>query len=271
MNRRPVLIPIFIGCLVAVISCHNNDPAPIVCKPRILYFGTDSVVYVSNEDQRITTVLYYVAGRQTKQDDFTYNSNGKLETLAKLTILVDGTKSLESHHTVAYGSDGLPATLITDSYSGHFITEFTHDGKGRLTHAETGVGTDNWFLGSTRYEYDGNGNIPKIYYTIFVNGESKEVLARENLSFDESEKYYVNSDELKISNEYVYGYLPNRNNCLGSTVYYYSYQQHFSSPLSVTFTAGYNDEGLIRSLESNGSAQLYSGEVLFNNVLYSCR
>jgi hypothetical protein len=229
------------------------------------------VVYIYNNDQRVETVAYYVSGRQTKQDEFTYNSDGRLQTVAKLTLYIDGTKSIDAHHTIVYGNDGLPATLTTDSYAGHFTTEFTHDDSHKLTVAKTGVGTGNWFLGSTRYEYDANGNVPKVYYTIFVNGASKEVLARENLSFDNTEKYYANSPELKVCNEYVYGYLPTRNNCLGSTVYYYSYQQHFSTPLNVVFTAGYNDQGQIKSLESDGDDQLYSGEVLFNDVLYSCR
>ena len=269
--KRTLLLPVCISVLWAATSCHNNDPGPSVCKPHSLLFGTDSIVYRYNDNGRVNTVVYYVSGRQTKQDDLTYNSKGQLVTIAKTTLFADGSSVLDSYHTISYNDNETPASLSTDSYSGHFVTEFTHDEQQRLTMAETKSGFQAIFVGSTRYEYDDNGNIPKVYYNIDVNQQVKEVLARENLSFDDKEKYYANSPELKIANEYVYGYLPNKNNCLSAQVYYYSYAQHFSSPLSVVFTATYNDQGLIKSLGNEGtSTQLYSGEVLFNSVLYSC-
>ena len=264
------LVPLFVSVLLlsAAIGCHDKDPGPPLCKPHALLYDTDSIVY-NYDNGRVKTVAYYISGRQTNQDEFNY-LNDRLVTVSKLTIEFDGSSTLDSHHVISYNDQGRPSMLTTDSYTGHFITEFTHQ-DGKLTKSETTYGAIQDFVGSTRYEYDANGNIPKVYYTINTNGGVKEVLARENLSFDDKDKFYLNAQELRIVNEYVYGHLPGKNNCLSSTVYYYSYAQHFSSPLSVTFTSAYNDQGMISTLKKDGtSPQLNSGEVLFNKVSYNC-
>jgi hypothetical protein len=262
-------LPFCILLLSATISCHDKDPGPALCKPHALSYDTDSIVY-NYESGQVKTIAYFVSGRQTQQDEFNYSGN-TLVTVSRLTMQIDETLSLDSYHVLSYDDQGQPDQMTTDSYAGHLITTFTHE-NGKLTNAETRSGiTQSYFVGSTRYEYDGNGNIPKIYYTIYTNAGINEVLARENLSFDEKAKFYVNAPELRIASEYVYGYLPGANNCLSATVYYYSYSQHFSTPLSITFTSAYNDQGLISSLKNEGtSTQLNSSEVLFNKVFYNC-
>gem|GEM_PF-7097170 len=254
--------------ITAVVGCRDKDIAP-ACKTHALIYDTDSVVY-SYADGRVKTVLYYGSGALLNRDDIEYNSSGQPADISKSNVGLDGTLTSDSHHSLSY-ENGKPSELVTDSYAGHFTTQFDYDESGRLSTAETRSGYNQRFVGTTRYEYDANGNVPKVYYTININGVVKEVLARENLSFDSSEKFYNETPELKILNEYVYGYLPNRNNCLGSTVYYYSYAQHFASPLSISFIATYDDEGQIKSLQTEGqNTQLYSGEVLFKNVIYDC-
>ena len=257
-----------IAVLLATFSCRDKDPAPPICKPHTLAYDTDSIVY-NYQDGKITTIAYYISGNQTNEDQYTYSGN-VLKTVSKLTMRFDGTSTLDSYHVISYDDQGRPASLATDSDAGHFDTDFVHE-DNKLVKAETTWGRSKLFIGTTRYEYDGNGNIPKVYYTVNFNGTVKEVLARENLSFDDKEKFYVSAPELKIANEYIFGHLPGNNNCLSSTVYYYSYTEHFTSPLSVTFAAAYNDQGLISTLKNEGtSTQLNSGEVLFNKVSYTC-
>jgi hypothetical protein len=193
-----------------------------------------------------------------------------LTSVAKSSLRFDNTWATSANHSITYGSDGLPLSLVTDSDNGHLTTTFTHDNNKRLTEAETTSGFNKLFVGTTRYEYDADGNIPKVYYTINLNQQIQEVLARENLSFDTKDKFYIGVPELKIVNEYVYGFLPNKNNCLESTVYYYNYAQRFVEPQAITLTSAYDEQGLITSLKSATSGQFYSGEVLFNNVLYNC-
>jgi hypothetical protein len=256
--------------IAAIVSC-SSDPGPPLCQPHALLYDTDSVIF-AYADGRVRSVLYYGSGRRTNRDDYTYNSSGRLAIITKSSIGFDGDPILNSQHVITYGEDGKPATLVTTSSSGYFTTTFTHNNDGLLSIAHTTSGIGKSFIGSTRYEYDDDGNIPNVFYTIDVNHQITEVLARENLEFDDSEKFYKDNDELKIVHEYIYGYLPNRNNCLSSTVHYYSYAQHFTSPVSISFVATYDNEGLIKSLQSEGpNTRLYSGEVLFKKVLYDCR
>jgi hypothetical protein len=267
-ERMKGRIIILILSITAFISCRDKDPVA-ACKTHALIYDADSVVY-AYADGRIKTVLYYGSGNLINRDDIEYNASGQPTDVSKSNVGLDGALSTDSHHSLVY-ENGRPSQLLSDSYGGHFTTKFKYDESSRLSTAETSSGYDGRFVGITRYEYDKNGDIPKVYYTININGALKEVLARENLYFDNNEKFYSQTPELKILNEYVYGYLPNKNNCLGSTVYYYSYSQHFASPLSINFIATYDDEGQIKSLQTEGqNTPLYSGEVLFKNVVYDC-
>lgn len=254
--------------LSATVACHHDDPSINLCVPHALKTENDSVVY-AYVGGHVKTASYYAGGRMNAVAEFSYNKSAQLISVTKSNI-IDGDDYIDSYNALSYGTDGRPTLLeTTQSGSQTLRTRFTHNTSGQLVKAETLY--TGFSLGITRYEYDANGNIPKVYYTVYINNEKTEVLARENLSFDDKEKFYVNSPDLKLLNEYVYGYLPTKNNCLSSTVYYHSYEQRFTSPQSVTFTSTYNDDGLITSLISEGtSTQLYSGEVLFNKVVYSC-
>ncbi len=266
MKARVVILLLFVAVMI---GCSDNDKGPTSCRPHALIYTTDSVVYAYESDH-IKTVNYYGSGSLIAQDIYEYNASGKPELITKVGVFTDGRRYIDTEHTLSYNEAGLPSQLISDGYDGYFTTTFSQDVAGRLVSARTTVTRGNYYLGTTRYEYDENGNIPKVYYTINVNGTVKEVLARENTGFDSHEKFYHTTPELKVVNEYVYGYLPNKNNCLSSIVYYYSYAQHFSSPLEITFAASYDDEGRIKSLRDDADRTLNSGELQFKSVVYEC-
>ncbi|HZY77972.1 MAG TPA: hypothetical protein VFE50_00520 [Cyclobacteriaceae bacterium] len=258
-----------IALLLLVISC-GKDPAPFDCRPSALQYSGDSVVFEYNISGRIDKVSYYdILRRRTKQDVFAYNDEGRLVIITKTVYPIASTSYVEVVHTLTY-ENGLPKELVSQSpFSSRIVTKFKHNEQGRLVEASTTSGDD--FIGSTRYEYDEAGNIPKIFYTLDLNHQVTEVLARENFSFDSTVKFYDNIPELKICNEYVYAYLPTANHALSSKIYYYSYKQRFVSPLSVTFQPEYNDQGLITRLEIvESDTQFFSGDVLFQRLLYHC-
>lgn len=264
------LFPIgIVGLLLLVISCAD-DPAPFVCRPSALQFSGDSVVFEYDDGGRVSKVSYYdILRRRNKQDVFSYNTAGRLVTVTKTAFPIAASSYVEAVHTLTYEND-LPIELVSQSpFSAKIITKFTHNDQRRLVEASTS--SSNEFIGSTRYEYDEAGNIPKVYYTLDLNHQITEVLARENFSFDNAEKFYGNIPELKVCNEYIYAYLPTRNHVTSSKIYYYSYKSRFVSPLSVTFEPEYNELGMITRLEIvDSSTQLFSGDVLFQRVLYNC-
>ncbi len=254
----------FAGC--------SQDPAPITCKPFALQRYGDSLVYRYNDQGKLYLLEYYnVLGRITKHDEFTFDSKGRLALVTKVTFPIAGGADVDAVHTINYGDSDLPATLTTQTVSDVITTTFTHDDQQRLTEASTSVGSPAIFLGSTRYEYDENGNIPKIYYKLNINSKITEVLARENLSFDDTRKFYAEVPELKICQEYIYSFLPNRNNCTSAKVYYYSYKSRYVTPLLVNFQMTYNERGLIKSIQDDPSGtNLNTSEVLFERVVYKC-
>jgi hypothetical protein len=256
--------------MLLAIGC-DRDPSPSRCRPKSLQFSGDSLAFSYDDKGRITMIAYYdVLSRKNKQDELSYGPDGRLGVVTKKIFPIALGSYTQVIYTLSYEND-LPKRLVAEARSSDKLTtQFTHDDQGRLVEAST-TGRLNQFLGSTRYEYDDAGNIPKVYYTLDLNRRIQEVLARENLSFDGNEKFYHNIPELKICNEYLYGYLPTKNNCLSATVYYYSYEQRFVTPQSVTFQAAYNEQGMIKSLESiETNVQYYSGDALFERVLYDC-
>jgi RHS Repeat len=262
---------LFAAVIIMTIASCGSDPAPIVCKPRSLQLFGDSLVFSYNENGKIGEVLYFnILRRMTKRDEFSYNLSGRLVVVQKTIYPITGNSYTEAIHTLAYDTDGRPAKLTSKSpFTGTIDTNFSHDANGRLIEASSSAGPT--FLGSTRYEYDDAGNVPRIYYKLNLNQKLVEVLARENLTFDDREKFYSTVEELKILNEYIYSYLPNKNNCLEAKVYYYSYKSRFVTPLVVTFAATYNEQGMISSLGDNPpNTNLYSSEILFERVLYRC-
>lgn len=258
------------GLLLLIDGCEN-DPSPIVCRPTSLQIAGDSIVFTYNGAGRIGVVSYYnILLRKIKEDELTYNASGNLATLTKTVYPIASDEYVAVTYSLTYDNMGRPTELVSQPpLSDPLTTEFTHDDQGRLSEAITTSATK--FIGSTRYEYDEMGNIPKVFYTLNLNHQVQEVLARENFTFDENEKFYFNVPELKICNEYLYAYLPTKNNCLSSTVYYLSYDQRFVSPQAVNFQALYNDQGMIERLETESTIQFYSGDALFDRVLYTCK
>lgn len=267
MEQRLSLVA-FLGLLL-IAGC-GDDPSPDVCRPIALQVGNDSIAFSYNGKGKIDVISYHdVLGHKSKQNDITYNSDGRPVTIITTIFPLSANAFVDVEYRLTYDEQGRPKNLEALPFFGDPInTEFTHDDQNRLIEASTS--SDGNFVGSTRYEYDEKGNIPKVFYTLNLNQRIQEVLARENLTFDDTEKFYANVPELKICNEYVFAYLPNKNNCLTATVYYYSYLQRFANPLSVEFQASYNERGLINSLESNSATQLYSGDVLFEAIIYHC-
>lgn len=267
MERHVAII--IAGIMLLMASCGNDDD-PLVCRPKALQFAGDSIAFTYDDAGHISKISYYdILRRMNKQDVLTYSTGGRVQTITKTAYPIVGQSYVEVFYTLSYEND-LPKELVAQSnFIGRFTTTFTHNNEGLLVEANTS--NEGVFAGGTRYEYDEAGNIPKVYYKLMINQKMTEVLARENLTFDDTEKFYNNVPELKVCNEYVYAYLPNHNNVLTAKVYYYNYSQRFVSPLSVSFQASYNEQGLIRSLETvEASWQLYSGDVLFQRVSYTC-
>ncbi len=265
-----ILALTFFVTVVWLAGC-SQDAVPITCRPTALQRYGDSLVYRYNDQGKLYLLDYYdVLGRINKHDEFTLDSKGRLALVTKVTYPIAGGSVVDAVHTLSYGDSDLPVSLNTQTVSGVITTTFTHDNLGRLIEASTSTGSPAEFLGSTRYEYDDNGNIPKVYYKLMINSKLTEVLARENLSFDDKFKFYAEVPELKACQEYVYSYLPNKNNCTSAKVYYYSYKSRFVTPLSINFQTTYNERGLIKSIQDDPPASLNSSEVLFERVIYTC-
>jgi hypothetical protein len=266
---------------LALFSCHHDDGFKIErCLPSSLKTNTDSIVFEYDNNKKLTGTSYYLSSRHlTASNEFEYDNNGRLVTLKNYDHRIfTNDVTLNSTYTLEYDSKNLPSVLHINQSSSpnmEIKTEFTHDDQNRLSIAAINLIFPDFSFQSAgfRYEYDDNDNVVKIYYQVRLNNNKdlEEVLARENLTFDDHPVFYKHSSALTIANVYLFNYVPNNNNCLSAKVYYPDYQSHFTSPQEFEFLPAYNKNGLVTQLiDPSQTAQLYFNEVLFNNATYQC-
>jgi hypothetical protein len=269
------LVPAILLCLLA--AC-NSDKGPEVCVPKSLRAYNDSIYYQYNDKHELTALLNF-SGVNTMHSriDLAYN-NGKLVTVTN-TITWSVTPRAVNSYTLEYGSDGMPSRLTEISPPEALfktITEFTHDNNKRLVKAissVTGAGyPTKSHVGGYVYEYNDAGNVTTVKYVIIDpqnTSNTKEVLGRENLTFDDRPPFYAGSKELTTLNVYVYKYIPNANNSIKARIYYVSNHSSLSSPSDITFTVNYDQNGRIAT-KSTPFFQSLSGELFFTKATYEC-
>lgn len=95
---------------------------------------------------------------------------------------------------------------------------------------------------------------------------TEEVLARENLSFDNKPRFFSTVSELEIFKTFILEHEPGKNNVL-STKVYFNGPHEYSIPLDLTYNVSYNDQGLIVDSIVHG---LLLTEHHFSGVTYDC-
>jgi hypothetical protein len=187
-----------------------------------------------------------------------YNENGKLVRLSLFDFNSPPTRYLTCE--LIYDKKGNPkkSYWVKNPPSGAADTAFFyHDENKRLVKIQgNGVGR--------RYEYDGNGNVTKIF-RIF---ESEELLYAENILYDNKPKYDGNVPELETLNVYMNGYLPGINNLVTATIHDDLPDYPKVNPQDLAYTVGYDEAGLITSCQPP-NVILY-GVSHFEQITYSC-
>jgi hypothetical protein len=248
--------------LVAAISCSSdNDPHPSDrCVPQTLWAYGDSIVYDYAANGKLKKILYHVNKTIVKSEALEYDNK---QRLSKVVRKYESQTMPYQTVQIVYDSNDKPERLNwwrSNTDSAPLVTNITHDDQGRLSIKS---GPLNRLF---RYEYDQNDNVAKVFGHDIINGG--EVLARENHTFDNKKKFYANSADLKILNEYIFDHDPSQNNALTATIYYPYPNTKFNTPANVTFTTLYDDDGLITNKNNQQATDV--GEFIFNFCKYKC-
>src|SRR5690349_3777252 len=180
-------------------SCDQDNS--VRCLPASLNVNDDSLIFVYDVGRNLARVEYqnrYSPRTTHRKIELRYNTIRKLESVTVSNRNVDLNYWVQDKYMIYYGSDGLPERMENENYlnsDSKAITEFTHDDEGRLHSATTNlVSTEHpenpFFVGGYRYEYNADGNVAKVFYTRKNGGFIGEVLARENLTFDNRSPFY---------------------------------------------------------------------------------
>ncbi|WP_276372911.1 hypothetical protein [Chryseolinea sp. H1M3-3] len=254
---NPYRQPLLLALTSFFFSC-NSDGDQVICRPVTVKFPAYTETYVYDESNRIGSILYDVPDAGIRTGELEYNEKGKLVRLLlfdfnspptwylKCELIYDKKGNLQKSYWVQN-----PPTGAADT------TFFYHDENQRLVKIQ-GNGDGK------RYEYDGNGNVIKIF-RIF---ESEEILYTENISYDNKLKYDGNVPELETLNVYMNGYLPGLNNLVTATIHddFPGYPK--VNPQDVAYTLDYNEDGLITSCLPHNII-LYDVSH-FEQITYSC-
>lgn len=286
-RSRFLFATLFVSTIVIYSCKSDSDPATSTCRPSYVFLrAIDSIAYSYNSNGRLTAMTQFSASAKTISsiDEFSY-VNGRLSE-GKTTQHGNTIQpNLKSQWKMEYGTDGLPSKLIETNknlfqFQLQYITEFTHDSQGRLVRAMSHYESTTVFPGSFvygyGYTYNDAGNVTVVKYYIPDNaagpGATREVVARENLTFDNTELFYAGSEDVKTVNFYVYRHIPNKNNNLTAKISYQSFVSYFEEPVTITFTPIYNTDGRILSLSTTDIFWLPEfGTLTFLKAGYECK
>ncbi len=265
LNKTFIQIrPWWLACLAALCilgSCSKDETPTLLCVPTSLVRESDdSIAYELDALGRIALISYYdFTDVIRRTDEFEYNSNGLLLTIQS-TEYISTVHQFLARYEIKYGSDDIPDSMLWYQHADLLfpvITRFTHDSKGRLVAREYPES-----ITEERYEYDNSGNIVRAYHKNTLRGE---ILAWENMTFDNNPVFYSASTGLNVANVYAYRYMPNRNNPLKSVVHYKD-GITYTVGVEVNFTMTYNIQGWPTAINNDGNIlpEIYS-------IYYSCR
>ncbi len=273
--RLRFVLPFFFA--VVLISCGDSDADKQACLPISILRFSDSISYQYDANRRLTSILYLSKkGSIFAREDYTFNGN----RLTGGTYRGTSSPGADRTWTLEYGSDGNPSRLVSwmdNQADVKTTTEFVHNSKGSLTKGTTRISVpgfpDPIYVGGYIYEYNDKGNVTTVKYVVSNGlGGTKEVLARENVTFDDKPQFYAASAELKTVNVYLYRYIPNANNCLASNIYYTDYNSSYVQMVPIVFTTAYDEGGRVTKLDTNSPFSIPTyGESLYYNGRYECR
>jgi len=225
-------------------SCDSDDddatPAAPTCKPKSLVYSHsstfDSIQYIYASSGKLDKLLYFDSKQVLNTDQLEYDGQGKLIKFTRQWAFSDKPYNTYLFH---YNSANKVETFDmwgTDTDAPPLVTSVTYDTKGRL------IKMAHVFY-ETRYEYNDDDNVSKIFYKQVYNGE--ESLGRENLSFDNHIRFFANVPELALINTCVFNYEPSKNNATSSVVYMPTFGVFFGAPQNLSFNLKYDVNGML--------------------------
>ncbi len=252
---------IYFAIVIFASSCGDEDiTAP--CLPLSLTSFGEDIRYQYDDQGKLTSISYYSQGGSfAKRIIVLSYSNSRLSGATDKAIDPDGTETLINKYDLEYAGDKPAKLLIGLNADARQTTKFSYDTKGRLVLRTREFGS---MITKTRYEYNDQDNVVKIFYTSPSN--TVEVLGAENTSFDDKARFFTGSKELEILNVFVFSYEPSKNNKLQSTISWNNPGEQNTIPRIETYLLEYNDDGLITTL----STTAFTSAFTFFNLKYTC-
>jgi len=265
---KRVVCNAFIVLTVALAaSCSKDEDTPVCAPTKTLLFAADYIDYIYDDTHRLSKIRINWGAQGGERYDLAYDGDKLVQSMHFVEAFESSPERLLEIYTFTYGSDGKPTRRKVvygglPDYDQH--ADYTYDDKGRLTKRQNMFSvTPN---GTTRYEYNDDNNVTKIYYT--QPDDKDEMLGVELFSFDNHKRFFAASQDLMFFELYVLDYEPSANNATAlritatpGTVY--------TNPVDIKYTLTYNDQGNVTSILSDQA--YFSPLLVFSEMQYTCR
>ncbi|SHH63648.1 hypothetical protein SAMN04488109_4754 [Chryseolinea serpens] len=252
----------FVGAAIvlALATCQHGNEAPFkkTCLPTHMIRLFDSLAFTYDASDRPTTLQYWSGDVMRQQYVMTYGGH-----VTKCTRWQDNVE--KESFSFIYDILGKPVArlrLVSGIATGDSAL-YSHDEAGRLVQME--FRSNGVFQRRTRYEYDGDNNVRKIYKQ---TGDKRERIVFEHLSFDRRKRFFGYSPELAIVEIYLLEAEPSVNNVTQLNIYYPTPEDVYPLPYPIDYYIGYTPDTLISQ-----SHDFFTYDTLlteFTNANYVC-
>jgi len=270
MPDRPLIAKWFIvraafpfagaAIVLALATCQHGHEAPFkkTCLPTHMMLLWDSLAFTYDADHRPTALQYWSDDGMHRQYVMAY-AGGHLDQCTRLLDNVE-----QESFSFIYGRLGKPVTrlrLVNGVATGDSAI-YSHDAAGRLVQMD--FRSNGVFKRHTRYEYNEDNNVRKIYQQ---TGNTHERIVFEHLSFDRMKRFFSYSPELTIVEIYLLETEPSLNNVTRLNLYPPP-EDTYPLPVLVEYYMGYTPDTLISQ-----SQDFFNHDTLltqFTNANYVC-
>jgi hypothetical protein len=251
----------FVGAAIvlALATCQHGDEAPFkkTCLPTHM-IRFDSLAFTYDANNRPTTIQYWNGDVMRQQYVMAYGGHG-----IKCTRWQDNVER-ESFSFIndVPGKPIARVRLVKGVTTGDSVF-YSHDEAGRLVQME--FRSNGVFQRRTRYEYNGDNNVRKIFRQ---TANKRERILFEHLSFDQRKRFFGYSPELAIVEIYLFEAEPSVNNVTRLNLYYPTPDDVYPLPSLIEYYMGYTPDTLVSQ-----SHDFFTYDTLlteFSNVSYVC-
>jgi hypothetical protein len=268
MGSRLSVYVLLVIVLVVFVTCSHDDETKICSPTSLILGGVESYSYIYDADHHLTEIQHLHGNLSYERYRMTYE-NGKVKQLSYTMPRPENPDPPGENYVFSYGSNGKPSLRTFQQGNGPILNQvlYGYDEKERLVSKE--YKSQQTLDYRVRYEYNADSNVSKIYYLRPLDEE--EIVGAELLSFDNHQRFFAGSPDLKVIEIYFFDHEPSINNLLSLKIHATPRFTYATEPV-IDYAVDYNGDGYVKAIRNVSVNFLFETPVFtFGEMEYECR